>query len=169
MPSQVFCKTERGKAEIAHRSGDLSPAARRVLIMVNGSDSVTALAAQGLPDLQTHLAHLQKLGLIAPMPGRAAAPSPPPYESTAPAPLPAPRPAAPPPDEPDPRIDAQCHKVLTILQQHYGPNAPDVAQAMLMARTTAEFNTAIAQIESRMIGHLGRKLALREMQGMRLV
>ena len=168
MPNQVFYKTERGKAEMAHRSGELVPATRRVLIMVNGVDSVAALAAHGLPDLPTHLSLLQELGLIAPMPSRAPPPPPPSYKPTAPAPLPAPRPAAPPPDEPDPRIDAQCHKVLSILQQHYGPNAPDVAQAMLMARTTAEFNAAIAQIESRMIGHLGRKLALREMQGMRL-
>jgi len=164
MPNQeVFYKTERGKAEMAHRSGNLAPAARRVLIMVNGADSVAALMARGgVPEqeLYTHLARLLELELIAPVPGRA----PPLPAKPAARPSPPPAPAAP----PDPRIDTQCGVVLTILQQHFGPNAIDVAQAMLMARTAAEFNAAIDQIESRMIGHLGRKHALREMQGMRL-
>jgi len=156
----VFCKTERGKAEMVHRSGDLAPATRRVLIMVNGTDSVAALVAQGLPDLHAHLSRLLKLGLIAPVPGRVAA---------LPAKTAAPQPKTPTYETPpDPRIDAQCRVVLAILQKYFGPNAPDVAQAMLMARTAAEFNAAIDQIEFRMIGHLGRKHAQREMQAMRL-
>ena len=164
MPNQdVFHKTERGKVEMTRRTGDLAPATRRVLIMVNGVDSVAALMARGGVhelELHAHLSRLLELELIAPVPIRTQA---------LPA-KPAARPSQPPAHEapPDPRIDDQCRVVLAILQEHFGPNATDVAQDMLMARTAAEFNAAIDQIEYRMIGHLGRKHALRETQGMRL-
>ncbi|MDR2155580.1 MAG: hypothetical protein LBE78_11265 [Burkholderiaceae bacterium] len=166
---------------MARRSGDLSLAARQVLIMVNGIDSVMTLAARGLPQLQTHLAQLREMGLIAPVPSQTAPPqapprAPPPVPPRAPSPARAAVPPAPPPPspvepsavEPDPRIDAQCRIVLSSLQSLFGPNAPDVARAMLMARTADEFNAAIDHIESRLIGHLGRKRALRETQTMRL-
>jgi hypothetical protein len=184
MSNLVFNKTERGKTEMARRSGQLSPTERQVLIMVNGVDSVTTLTARGLPHTQTHLSRLFELGLIAPLPGQTAPPpapraAPPATHAThathavsAPA-APPRRASAPPPPPPleeefDPRLNAQCRLVLEILTPIFGPNAPEVAQAMLMARTVDEFNAAIDQIETRLIGHLGRKHALRETQPMRL-
>ena len=72
MSSGVFQKTESGKAEIARRQAGLSPATRTVLVMVNGSDAVSALMARGLPQLQGHLDVLLALGLIEPVVARAA-------------------------------------------------------------------------------------------------
>jgi hypothetical protein len=161
----VFTKTERGRAEVTRRSGDLAPATRHVLIMINGIDSVATLMARRLPQLQTHLSKLLELGMIAPVPGHETDL---PKQRAIPPAMPVPSRPAPPPQAPDPRIDAQCRIVLASLQKHFGPNAPDVAQAMLIAHTVDEFNAAIDHIESRLIGHLGRKLALRQTQTMRL-
>jgi hypothetical protein len=181
---QILCKTEEGKAEVARRSGLLTAAVRSALIMVNGVDSVQALVARGGPQLLEHLTHLLKLGLVAPVQGQpqqqpvqrapaapSPAPSPPP---PAPVPAPAAAPATPAPepesesDESDPRIDAQCRLVLARLREHFGSYTVDVAQHVLMARTVAEFNAAVDQIEFQLIPHLGRKLAQREVLLMRL-
>lgn len=175
MTHRVFRKTEHGKAEVARRSGSLPPAARSVLIMVNGSDSVAALTAQGLPQVQVHLQRLLAMGLIElagppPASDAPAAPAKPPQ--TPPAPAPEAPPAAPAahhsPAVPDERLSAQCRLVLAHLSQHFGPDTPQVAQAVLAARTTGEFNAAIDAIESRLATHLGRKQAAREAQALRL-
>lgn len=174
MTHRVFRKTEHGKAEVARRSGSLPPAARSVLIMVNGSDSVAALTAQGLPQVQVHLQRLLAMGLIElagppPASDAPAAPAKPPKTLAAPAPAAPPAESqAHPPAVPDDRLDAQCCLVLAHLSQHFGPDTPQVAQAVLAARTTGEFNTAIDAIESRLATHLGRKRAAREAQALRL-
>ena len=64
MSSLVFRKTESGKAEIAQRQAGLVPAARQLLILVNGVDSVQALLAKGLGDVRGHLDTLLSLRLI---------------------------------------------------------------------------------------------------------
>jgi hypothetical protein len=149
--------------------------------MVNGVDSVQALLARGVPRLLEHLAHLLELGLIAPAldapqplqpvsapvsnPAPLLAPEPP---ESRPAPAPAAEPVAEEQEEPDPRIDAQCPAVLERLRVHFGAYTVEVAKHMLMARTVAEFNAAIEQIESQLIPHLGRNRAQREAAMMRL-
>ena len=185
MLGQILRKTEEGKAEVTRRSGLLTAAARSALIMVNGVDSVQALVTRGGPQLLEHLTHLLKLGLVAPVQGQPqqqpvqrapAVPSPAPSPTAPPPPAPVPAPAAAPAapklepesDEPDPRIDAQCRLVLTRLREHFGSYTVDVAQHVLMARTVAEFNAAVDQIEFQLIPHLGRKLAQREVLLLRL-
>lgn len=145
MPHRVFHKTQRGKDEITQRAANLPPAARHALIMINGVDSVAALMARGLPQLDAHLSLLLALELIELVP-EAAAQS----------------------DEPDPRIDAQCQVVLECLSPHFGPDTIDVAQPALLASTTAQFNAAIDDIEARLAVYLGRKQAARETQALRL-
>ncbi|MDO9146558.1 MAG: hypothetical protein Q7U52_02605 [Hydrogenophaga sp.] len=179
MSSQVFRKTESGKAEIARRQAGLSPATRTVLIMVNGSDSVNALAARGLPQLQGHLDTLLALGLIEPVVARAAPmalPSPPPTVALSPvaphaseAPLAAPTPAAAPAQVAPTslNLDALRRKALAHLGNHFGPDTTLVAQALLTARSVAEFNAALDGIESRLAIYLGRKQAARELQALR--
>jgi len=178
MSSQVFRKTESGKAEIARRQAGLSPATRTVLIMVNGSDSVNALAARGLPQLQGHLDALLAQGLIEPVVARAppvAAPSPPavtqpPVEPTATAaPLTAPAPAAVPAQAATagPGLDTLRRQAMAHLGSHFGPDTPLVAQALLAARSVAEFNAALDGIESKLAIYLGRKQAARELQALR--
>jgi len=178
MSSGVFQKTESGKAEIARRQAGLSPATRTVLIMVNGNDSVNALTARGLPQLQGHLDVLLALGLIEPVVARAApvaTPSPPvvtqpPVEPTATAaPLTARAPASVPAQAATagPGLDALRRQAMAYLGNHFGPDTPLVAQALLAARTATEFNAALDGIESKLAIYLGRKQAARELQALR--
>lgn len=172
MSSGVFQKTESGKAEIARRQAGLSPATRTVLIMVNGSDSVNALMARGLPQLQGHLDALLALGLIEPVVARAAPLAPPPT-TVAPPPLaPSAEPLAAPataavPAQAAPTLDALRRKAMTHLGNHFGPDTPLVAQALLAARTAGEFNAALDGIESKLAIYMGRKQAARELQALR--
>ena len=165
MSSQVFRKTESGKAEIARRQAGLSPATRTVLIMVNGSDSVNALAARGLPQLQGHLDTLLALGLIEPVVARAATVAPPAnyaeLAGSAPAYVPAQAATA------GPGLDALRRQAMAYLGNHFGPDTPLVAQALLGARSVAEFNAALDGIESKLAIYLGRKQAARELQALR--
>lgn len=183
MSSQVFQKTESGKAEIARRQAGLSVATRTVLIMVNGSDSVSALMARGLPQLQAHLDTLRALGLIEPVMARgapAAAPPHPPADarpsavppaSDAPqgpaewAPVLAQNAPAAPPNPPN--LDLLRRKALAHLGNHFGPDTPLVAQALLAARTITEFNAALDGIESKLAIYMGRKQAARELLALR--
>jgi hypothetical protein len=176
MSSQVFRKTESGKAEIARRQAGLSPAARTVLVMVNGSDAVSVLKARGLPQLQVHLETLLALGLIEPVPA-AISPKPP-----APPVVVPPVPAPPPPASPDasttpaPGTDAPADaQRLKLLQRqtmqrlapHFGPDTPTIAQAVLAARTWTEYQSALDGIESKLAIYMGRKQAAREVSAMR--
>ena len=179
MSSGVFQKTESGKAEIARRQAGLSPATRTVLIMVNGNDSVNVLAARGLPQLQGHLDTLLALGLIEPVVARAAPvapPLPPPAVTQSPvvppvieAPLTAPAPASVPAQAATagPGLDALRRQAMAYLGNHFGPDTPLVAQALLGARSVAEFNAALDGIESQLAIYLGRKQAARELQALR--
>ncbi len=169
MSSGVFQKTESGKAEIARRQAGLSAATRTVLIMVNGNDSVNALLARGLPQLQGHLDTLLALGLIEPVVARAAPAAPSPPAITRP-PL-----ASPPSEVPQnasplaagPNLDTLRRKALAHLGNHFGPDTPLVAQALLGARSVAEFNAALDGIESKLAIYMGRKQAARELQALR--
>lgn len=179
MSSEVFRKTESGKAEIVRRQAGLSVATRTVLIMVNGRDAVSALMARGLPQLQGHLDALLALGLIEPVVARAApvvSPLPPPAVAQAPvvptaieAPLTAPAPASVPEQaaHAGPGLDVLRRQAMAYLGNHFGPDTPLVAQALLAARSVAEFNAALDGIESKLAIYLGRKQAARELQALR--
>jgi hypothetical protein len=179
MSSQVFQKTENGKAEIAKRQAGLSPATRSVLVMVNGCDAVAVLMARGLPQLQGHLDRLLALGLIEPvvaLVAPAVTRSSPPTSTWLPAQLVAREPvlAVPPPvlvpeqeASHDPRLGPLCRKALIHLGQHFGADTPLVAQTLLAARNVAEFNAGLDGIESKLSIHLGRKQAARELQLLR--
>lgn len=166
MSSGVFQKTESGKAEIARRQAGLSAATRTVLIMVNGSDSVSALMARGLTQLQGHLDTLLALGLIEPVVARAAPVAPPPSPAVAPPPLTPPASEAP-PSAAAPQLDALRRKAVAHLGAHFGPDTPLVAQALLAARTAVEFNAALDGIESKLAIYMGRKQAARELLALR--
>jgi glycosyltransferase involved in cell wall biosynthesis len=61
----VYAKTSRGTAEVAQRSGSLSLAARRVLIMVDGRRTARELAQLLKPgEIDGVLATLESLGYI---------------------------------------------------------------------------------------------------------
>jgi hypothetical protein len=171
MSSLVFQKTESGKAEIARRKAGLSPATRTVLIMVNGSDSASALAARGLPQLQGHLDTLLALGLIEPVPGTRDRPGPDLDEpASAPAVVnhrPEPLVSAATPAAPEPDLEPLRRRAMSQLAPHFGPDTAVVAQALLAARTAAAFNEALDGIQTKLAIYLGRKQALRELQDLR--
>lgn len=157
MSSLVFRKTDAGKAEIAQRRAGLAPAARQVLILVNGTDTVQALLAKGLGDVRAHLQTLQSLQLIEPVPQ--AKPAAPPPPAVAPA-------VAPPPEDPQQLLALQ-RRAYQLLQPHFGPDTPLVAQAMLAARSLADFHAALAGIEAKLSIYMGRKPAARAIESLR--
>lgn len=165
MSSGVFRKTESGKAEIARRQAGLSAATRTVLIMVNGSDGVSALMARGLPQLQGHLDTLLALGLIEPVVARVATVALPADDAELAVSVPGSVSAHAAPAGPG--LDTLRRKALAYLGNHFGPDTPLVAQALLGARSRAEFNAALDDIESKLAIYLGRKQAARELQALR--
>lgn len=170
MANPVFRKTDAGRAEIGLRQAGLSPVTRRVLILVKGREGVAALSALGLPDLPEHLALLRERGFIEPD----AVPAPEPVPAAplaavaepAAAPLASAEPVAAWP--PEPSAD-EAEAVLGLqrqaflrLRQHFGPDTATIAEAMLAARSLAQFRAAVSALEPRLSIHLGRREAARE-------
>jgi hypothetical protein len=172
MSGLVFRKTESGKAEIAQRRAGLAPAARQLLILVNGVDSVQALLAKGLGDVRGHLDTLLSLSLIEPVPtAPKATPPPPAVPSASPAVAAAPPAATPPLPAPDTdesqRLLALQRRAYQTLQPHFGPDTPTVAQGLLAARTVAQYLAALDGIQAKLAIYMGRKQAEREVDALR--
>jgi hypothetical protein len=63
-PGTIFFKTDKGRTEVAERSGQLSPVQRRLLIVIDGKKTVNDLGALVRSDeLLPALDHLLGLGL----------------------------------------------------------------------------------------------------------
>ncbi|KQB60763.1 MULTISPECIES: hypothetical protein [Comamonadaceae] len=162
MLGKVFQKTDLGKAEVACRQAGLSRATRSVLIMINGSDSVGALVARGVEQVQSHFDALLTLRLIEPvseprtrlrptdeLPGAAT-------RSTE---------ALTAPSEPD--LEPLRRRAMVQLMPHFGPDTAVMAEALLAARTAASFNQALDVIQAQLAIYLGRKQAQIELQTLR--
>ena len=171
MSGLVCRKTDAGRAEIAQRSAGLVPAARQLLILVNGVDSVQALLAKGLGDVRGHLDTLRSLSLIEPVPAAPKVAPPPPavlapdsVVATAPA-----APAVPPaPEADDPqRLLALQRRAYQTLQPHFGPDTPTVAQDLLAARSVPQYLASLDGIQSKLAIYMGRKQAEREVDALR--
>lgn len=160
MSSQVYRKTDAGRAEVSQRRAGLSMATRQLLILVNGQDSVQALMEKGLGEVRTALDSLLALGLIEPLP--VAPPRPAPVGAPAPAPAPAPTP----PEDPQQLLALQW-RAYQALQPHFGPDTPTVAQALLAARTLADYHAALGGIEAKLAIYMGRRQAAQEVQALR--
>lgn len=172
MSGLVYRKTESGKAEIAQRRAGLAPAARQLLILVNGVDSVQALLTKGLGDVRGHLDTLLSLSLIEPVPTTPkATPPPPAAPSASPAVAAAPPAATPPVPAPDAdesqRLLALQRRAYQTLQPHFGPDTPTVAQGLLAARTVAQYLAALDGIQAKLAIYMGRKQAEREVDALR--
>jgi hypothetical protein len=167
MASPVYRKTAAGKEEISARRAGLSPTTRRVLIMVNGNDSVSMLATQGVPDIVSHIDTLLALRMIEAAEA-AVAPEPRPPAQAAPLPpAPPPAPAAPPSEE-DRRLLAAQRLAMQRLVQHFGPDTVTVAQGLLAARSIAQYLAALDGIQAKLAIYMGRKQAEREVQELRI-
>lgn len=170
MSGLVFRKTDEGRAEIGQRRAGLVPAARQLLILVNGVDSVQALLAKGLGDVRGHLDTLRSLSLIEPVPAAPkvappppAVPSPASVVATAPAVPPAPAAEA---DDPQ-RLLALQRRAYQTLQPHFGPDTPTVAQDLLAARSVPQYLASLDGIQSKLAIYMGRKQAEREVDALR--
>lgn len=171
MPATVYRKTDAGRAEVGRRQAGLAPGARQMLILVNGIDSLADLQAKRLSGVQEHLDSLLALGLIEPVPVSRTLRSPPPAEA-APVLVQAPPEVATAVQTEASAEEAQALLLLQrrawqLLQPHFGPDAPVVAQALLAARTLADYHLALAGIEARLAIHLGRKRAGRDVHALR--
>jgi hypothetical protein len=170
MDFRLFRKTDKGRAEIAQRSGTLPNALRSVLITINGRDDVNTLAqSRGLSGVGEHLAALLMHGLIEEVTQPGAAPAavaaPPPRPVAAAAPPPPPVPEAPPPAS----LETHQQRLLSCLTLHFGADTSFVARAMLAARDVIEFNGALGAIESELAVYMGRKQAVRLLAEFRIV
>lgn len=173
MTGPVFRKTEAGRAEIGQRSAGLAPAARQLLILINGIDSVQTLLAKGLADVRQHLDTLLALRMIEPVPGTRAAPPAPVAEAPAPAAQPVEPPAsaarvaaAVAPAEAQAVLALQRRAYQTLVP-HFGPDTPLVAEAMLAARSIADYQAALGSIEAKLAIYMGRKQAARAIDTLR--
>ena len=164
MSGLVFRKTDAGRAEIGQRSAGLVPAARQLLILVNGVDGVQALLAKGLGDVRGHLDTLLSLSLIEPVQAAPKAAPPPPA-------VPAPVPAVPPApaaeaDDPQHLLTLQ-RRAWQTLQPHFGPDTPTVAQDLLAARSIAQYLASLDGIQAKLAIYMGRKQAERAVDALR--
>ncbi len=164
MSGLVFRKTDAGRAEIGQRSAGLVPAARQLLILVNGVDSVQALLAKGLGDVRGHLDTLLSLSLIEPVPAAPKAAPPPPAVL---APVPAVPPASAPEADDPQRLLALQRRAYQTLQPHFGPDTPTVAQGLLAARSIAQYLASLDGIQAKLAIYMGRKQAEREVDALR--
>lgn len=167
MSGLIYRKTAAGLQEMSQRSAGLSLPTRTVLIMVNGKDAVSTLAAKGLAQLNEHLDQLLAKGLIEPAappamvaPSRPRPVAPPALVKAPPAP---PNSGALAPSDEAESLQALKRKALLQLTQHFGPDTPDVAQPLLAATSLKEWQRALEGIEARLAMYLGRKGAAREM------
>jgi hypothetical protein len=173
MLNKVFRKTDKGRSEMEHRSGAVPGALRSVLIMVNGRDSVTALAAaRGVPGIQEHLNALLTLGLIEETAVSIASSAP----GAVPAPLPVspqtpsapPPPSAPAPVAPLALIGELQRQAFALLTPHFGIDTPKVTQPLLAARGASDFNAALDLVQAQLAVYVGRKQAARILAAFRL-
>ncbi|WP_028455819.1 hypothetical protein [Chitinilyticum litopenaei] len=125
---RVYCKTAKGQQEISERRFGLPARLRRVLILIDGSKSVGALAALlvGL-EIIPAIHELEQAGFVSPAPGgphsqhdrqAAAAATPVTHVAAAPAAAARPEPAAAPPPPvahaPIPQITLSAHRIRMI-------------------------------------------------------
>ncbi|MBX3609058.1 MAG: hypothetical protein KF871_04110 [Hydrogenophaga sp.] len=146
----AYRKTEAGRAAIAQRSPALTPALRRVLIVVNGAEGAAALAALGVPDVELHLQTLLRDGLIEAVDVAVTAPP-----ATTPAPVSESVP------EPPPVIDALALQRLALqtLAPHFGPDTPRVIEPLRQPHTVTSARAALDDIASRLAIYMGRRQA----------
>lgn len=136
MAGTVYRKTDAGREAIARRGAGLEPAARRLLILVNGSETTAAFEALGLNDVRLLLERLLALGLIEPVPAPVIEPG---------------------------RLSALQRQALHRLTPHFGPDTALVAQALIAASSPDEYQRALDAIQAKLAIYMGRKQAAREL------
>jgi hypothetical protein len=143
----VYAKTPKGTAEINARSGDVSLAARRVLIMIDGRRTIADLAPFARPgEVVQVIQQLEARGLVHQTNGTAAAPL-------------APAPEPPLEESNEDRLfasfEAAKRRAVRELADRLGPDAEVIAVRIEHARTTDELRQRLAEAERLVAGFLG--------------
>lgn len=160
----ILQKTDRGRAEIeAGRS--LRGPIRTALILVNGRSSVAALCDQLGPATAALLDMLRSAGYVE---ERVPMPVPVPAAAREPAvrPPPAP-PALPPSTAASQRLPTLKRQAVTLLERHFGPDAPLVASALIAATTMEEWTQALGPVEKKLAIYAGKSHAARMLAPLR--
>lgn len=158
----VYAKTGRGTAEVAQRSGGLSLAARRVLILVDGRRTVRELAQVLKPgEINGVIATLESLGFIERV-GATEGPA----TRTGPAtrgdipPLEVPTVGG---DVPEERnlvtLEEARRRAVRELHERLGPDADLMATRIEQCRTADELRERIREAERLVAGFLGEAAA----------
>jgi hypothetical protein len=146
----VYAKTAKGVAEVSSRSGAVSLAARRVLIMIDGKRTVaelTPLARTG--EIGGIIEHLEAQGLIHPTHAAGTAPA---------------APAPPPPadateelgeDRLTTSFEAIKRRAVRELSDRLGPDAEVMAVRIEHCRNTDELRQRLHEAERLVAGMLG--------------
>lgn len=144
----VYAKTAKGAAEVATRSGGLSLAARRVLIMIDGKRTVAELAPLARPgEIAVILEALETHGFVQPV-------------DNVPAPAAPVETDAEPADElADGRLAASLEAVkrraVRELSDRLGPDAEVMAVRIEQCRTPDELRQRLHEAERLVAGILG--------------
>jgi hypothetical protein len=145
----VYAKTAKGAAEIASRSGDVSLAARRVLIMIDGKRTVGELAPLARTgEIGSIIEQLEQQGLVQLAAGGA--------------PVAAPAPSLPPEpveevgeDRPMPTFEAVKRRAVRELSDRLGPDAEVMAVRIEHCRNFDELRQRLHEAERLVAGMLG--------------
>ncbi|CAM3634041.1 hypothetical protein [Polaromonas hydrogenivorans] len=169
----VYKKSTKGWDELKMRAAGLDAAARSMLILINGMDSLAAVERKLGRDILPPLEVLQGLGLVERLetskPARAAASSPPPVQSEPPA---SPGKEAVPPAPPDAndkivRWNAVRRQVMVRLAPSFGPDLMTVLAPLMKADSDASFLAAINALETKIAMYQGKKAAVKLLEGLR--
>lgn len=179
----VYKKSTQGWDALKIHSGGLDGAARSVLILINGVDSLAALERKLGRDIKPPLARLLELGLIqrldaagatrtaasAPPPASPAikAPSSPPPQAQAAAQTDAAPPAAPDSGEQKARWNALRRQVAIRLAPYFGPDLMTVLAPLMKADTHERLAAALHALEVKLAMYQGKKAAAKLMEGLR--
>jgi hypothetical protein len=173
----VYRKSERGAEEVRTRAAGLPSRARAVLILVNGLDSASVLLHKLGPDalaiLQDLLAqgHIEVVAQKSSPPAPARTPGAPatttPVSAASDNAFASTQPPTPSQAEIDALLAPLRRQALQRLVEHFGPDTPVVAAALLSARTITTYCTALDGLEAKMQINLGRKMAAQVLAGLR--
>ncbi len=155
--ARVYRKTAAGQIEVAARSGSLSLATRRVLIMVDGKRSVAELAPLLPGGIGSAIDTLVEKGYIEPAGSVDAAPVAPAASATV---SPAPRTLS---DVSDPSrfmsIDEAKRRAVRELTDRLGPGAEYIALKIEQCRGVADLRACLHDAERVLVNTLGERAA----------
>jgi len=180
----IYSKTPKGVAEVGNRSGGLSMAVRRVLIMTDGKRSVGELRAMlGATDTGDILAMLAELGHVQVTGGAMAAPSAGPTAAAATSPMTAPMTVPMTPaatdvldvatqfNRPEERLllplDEVRRRAVRELTDRLGPLAESLAVRIEQCRTAEELRARIRDAERLLAGMMGEAASADYMRALR--